>query len=70
MNPTEVRNGRVFLVRHSRAFYFDLEGKAARQKSGARNPFVDSGELGRHITEIEKDFEDTLQAQEQQRMNQ
>jgi metallo-beta-lactamase class B len=55
----------VLLAPH--AFYFDLEGKAARQKAGAPNPFVDPGELGRHIAEMEKDFEETLQAQERQR---
>src|SRR6266852_2456779 len=55
----------VMLAPHG--FYFDLEGKAARQKAGAPNPFVDPGELGRHITEIEKDFDQALQTQEQQR---
>jgi hypothetical protein len=48
-------------------FYFDLENKAARQKMGAANPFVDPGELVRHLTEMEKDFEEALQAQERQR---
>jgi metallo-beta-lactamase class B len=55
----------VMLASHG--FYFDLEGKAARQKPGAPNPFVDPQELGRHLTEIQKDFEDALQAQERQR---
>jgi metallo-beta-lactamase class B len=54
----------VLLAPHG--FYFDLEGKAARQKAGAPNPFVDPGELGRHIAEMERDFEDALQAQERQ----
>ena len=48
-------------------FWFDLEGKADRQKKGGPNPFIDSGELGRHLTEMEKDFEEALQAQERQR---
>ena len=48
-------------------FYFDLEGKAARQKADASNPFIDSGELGRHIAEMEKELEEALQAQERQR---
>jgi metallo-beta-lactamase class B len=55
----------VMLAPHG--FYFDLAGKAARQKEGAPNPFVDPGELGRHLTEMEKDFEQALQAQERQR---
>ena len=55
----------VLLASHG--FYFDLEGKAARQNAGAPNPFVDPGELGRHIAEMEKDFEEALQAQERQR---
>jgi metallo-beta-lactamase class B len=55
----------VMLASHG--FYFDLAGKVARQKPGAPNPFVDPGELGRHVTEMEQDFEDALQAQERQR---
>jgi metallo-beta-lactamase class B len=55
----------VMLATHG--FYFDLENKAARQKTGGANPFVDPGELGRHLTEMEKDFEESLQAQERQR---
>jgi metallo-beta-lactamase class B len=55
----------VMLASHG--FYFDLEGKAARQKAGIPNPFIDPGELGRHIAETEKDFEEALQAQERQR---
>ena len=42
----------VMLATHG--FYFDLEGKAARQKAGGPNPFIDPGELGRHIKETEK----------------
>ncbi|HZR56504.1 MAG TPA: subclass B3 metallo-beta-lactamase [Terriglobales bacterium] len=55
----------VLLAPHG--FYFDLEEKAARQKTGAPNPFVDPGELDRHLAEMQKDFEDALQAQERQR---
>ena len=55
----------VMLASHG--FWFDLEGKAARQKAGAPNPFVDPGELGRHVAEIERDFEGALHAQERQR---
>ena len=55
----------VMLASHG--FYFDLEGKAARQKAGVPNPFVDPGELGRHIAEMEKDLEEAVQAQERQR---
>ncbi len=55
----------VLLAAHG--FWFDLEGKAARQKKGGPNPFIDSAELGRHLTEMEKDFEEALRAQELQR---
>jgi metallo-beta-lactamase class B len=55
----------VLLAAHG--FWFDLEGKAARQKSGVLNPFIDPGELARHVAEMEKDFEDALQAQERRR---
>jgi metallo-beta-lactamase class B len=36
----------VLLAAHG--FWFDLGGKAARQKTGAPNPFIDPGELSRH----------------------
>ena len=55
----------VMLAPHG--FYFDLEGKAARQKAGAPNPFIDPGELERHVSETEKDFERALLSQERQR---
>ena len=55
----------VMLAPHG--FYFDLEGKAARQTEGSANPFIDAGELGRHLAEMEKDFEQALQSQERQR---
>jgi len=55
----------VMLAPHG--FYFDLEGKAARQTKGSANPFIDPGELGRHLAELEKDFEQALQSQERQR---
>src|SRR5215469_425007 len=55
----------VFLAAHG--FWFDLEGKAARQKEGAPNPFVDPAELGRHLTEMESDLNQALEAQERQR---
>lgn len=55
----------VLLASHG--FWFDLEGKAARQKEGESNPFVDPEELGKHLTEMEKDLEQALQAQERQR---
>ena len=55
----------VLLAPHG--FYFDLEGKAARQKDGAPNPFIDPAELGRHSTEMENDFKQALEAQERQR---
>jgi len=55
----------VLLAPHG--FYFDLAGKAARQKPGAPNPFIDPGELHRHLWEMEKDLDEALQAQERQR---
>jgi len=48
-------------------FWFDLAGKAARQKEGGPNPFIDPSELGRHLTEMEADLNQALQAQERQR---
>lgn len=54
----------VLLAAHG--FWFDLEDKAARQKAGP-NPFIDPNELGRHLTEVEQDLEQALQAQERQR---
>jgi glyoxylase-like metal-dependent hydrolase (beta-lactamase superfamily II)/DNA-binding beta-propeller fold protein YncE len=55
----------VMLAAHG--FWFDLEGKAARQKPGAPNPFVDPGELPRHITAMQADLDSALAAQERQR---
>jgi metallo-beta-lactamase class B len=55
----------VFLAAHG--FWFNLEGKTVRQKADGPNPFVDPGELGHHLDELEQDFEKALQAQERQR---
>ena len=55
----------VLLATHG--FYFDLEGKVAREREGDTNPFVDPRELSRHLTEMKTDFEQALQAQERQR---
>jgi metallo-beta-lactamase class B len=59
----------VFLAAHG--FWFDLTGKAARlrkaRQTGAANPFVDPGELGRHLDELERDLADALAAQERER---
>ena len=55
----------VLLAAHG--FWFGLEGKAARQAAGGPNPFIDPSELGRHLTEMEQDLEQALQAQERQR---
>jgi metallo-beta-lactamase class B len=54
----------VMLASHG--FYFDLAGKASRLKPGAPNPFIDPGELARHVAEMKKDLEDALQSQERQ----
>jgi metallo-beta-lactamase class B len=55
----------VLLASHG--FWFDLERKAARQREGAPNPFIDPGELGRHLTDMEEDLEQAFEAQEHQR---
>jgi metallo-beta-lactamase class B len=49
-------------------FWFDLTGKAKRLARGrVPNPFVDPGELGRHLAEVEKDLDEALAAQERPR---
>ena len=63
----KLRGMRADVLLASHGFYFDLAGKAARQKPRAANPFVDPGELARHVAGMEKDLEDALQAQERQR---
>lgn len=55
----------VMLAPHG--FYFDLAGKAARQRRGSPNPFVDPSELPRHLDEVQKELEAALKAQESQR---
>jgi metallo-beta-lactamase class B len=60
----KLRGMRADVLLASHGFYFDLADKAARQKPGAANPFVDPDELRRHVGEMEKDFEEALQAQE------
>ena len=64
---TKLRGMRADVLLAAHGFWFDLEGKAVRQKAGAPNPFIDPGELGRHLAEMEQDFEQALQAQERQR---
>jgi metallo-beta-lactamase class B len=63
----KLRSMHVDVLLAAHAFWFDLGGKAARQHEGAPNPFVDPGELGRHLTEMEHDLDQALEAQEQQR---
>ena len=60
-----VMHADVLLASHG--FWFDLERKAAREREGAPNPFIDPGELGRHLTDMENDLEQALEAQERQR---
>jgi len=62
----------VMLAAHG--FWFDLTGKASRlaraRRSGAANaanPFIDAGELGRHLDELERDLDQALAAQERSR---
>jgi len=63
----QLRSMNVDVLLAAHGFWFDLEGKSARQNPGTPNPFIDSGELGRHLTEIEADLNAALQAQERQR---
>jgi hypothetical protein len=35
--------------------------------AGSPNPFIDPNELARHLTDVGKEFEDALAAQEKQR---
>jgi metallo-beta-lactamase class B len=64
---TKLRGMHPDVLLASHGFWFDLEGKAARQKEGTPNPFIDPQELERHLTEMENDFEQAIQAQERQR---
>jgi hypothetical protein len=42
----------ILLAAHG--FWFDLEGKGSSPTLGAPNPFIDSGELARHLNEIKQ----------------
>ena len=59
----------VMLAAHG--FWFDLTGKAARlaraRQTGAGNPFVDEGQLWRHLDELERDLDEALAEQERER---
>ena len=59
----------VMLAAHG--FWFDLRGKAARlaraRRGHASNPFVDPGELARHLDAMERDLDQALEAQERPR---
>jgi metallo-beta-lactamase class B len=67
----QVRSLPVEVMLAAHGFWFDLTGKAARlaraRRSGATNPFVDPGELGRHLEELERDLDQALAAQERER---
>jgi metallo-beta-lactamase class B len=63
----QLREMNVDVLLAAHGFWFDLEGKSVHQKPGSPNPFIDPGELGRHLTEIETDLNTALQAQERQR---
>lgn len=63
----QLRGMRADVLLAAHGFWFDLEGKAARGNEGAPNPFIDPGELQRHVKEMETDFEQAMQAQERQR---
>lgn len=51
----------VFLAPH--ASFYDAQGKHARQKPGAPNPFVDADEFQNFVAASEKDFETELAKQ-------
>lgn len=59
----------VMLAAHG--FWFDLTSKAARlakaRRNGGANPFIDPGQLGRHLDELERDLAEALAAQEHER---
>jgi hypothetical protein len=52
--------------------WFDLTGKAtrlaqARKRGDPANPFVDPGQLRRHLDEVAKELDESLAAQERER---
>lgn len=51
----------IFLAPHGNQF--DLDGKLARMKPGAPNPFIDPGELPRFLTKARADFDAELARQ-------
>jgi metallo-beta-lactamase class B len=55
----------VFLANHTE--FFDLQGKLARLKTGAPNPFIDPGELRRFVLESESEFKRKLVQQESEK---
>ena len=48
----------VFLAPHP--MFFDMASKLERRKPGAPNPFIDAGELRRHVDESEQKFREQL----------
>ena len=67
-----LRSARADVMLAAHGFWFDLTGKAerlakARRDGDSANPFVDPGELGRHLDELERDLDETLAAQEHER---
>jgi len=69
---TRLRSLRADVMLAAHGFWFDLTGKAARlaharKRGDGANPFVDPGELGRHLDEVERDLDASLAAQERAR---
>gem|GEM_PF-162073 len=63
-----LRSLRADVMLGAHGFWFDLTGKAARlARSRAPNPFVDPGELTRHLDEMTLDLDQALAAQERPR---
>lgn len=67
-----LRSVRADVMLAAHGFWFDLTGKAARlararTRHEGVNPFVDPGELTRHLDEVERDLDEALAAQERER---
>lgn len=64
---TQLRGMRADVLLAPHGFYFNLQAKAARKKHSSENPFIDPNDVDRHLSEMERDFEQAVQAQERQR---
>ena len=53
---TKLRGVHADVLLAAHGFWFDLEGKAARQREGAPNPFIDPDGYKKFIAQAEQDF--------------